>query len=305
MKMHNPASDNSNSDSTFPALPTFPDLESGFTEATIDAGGKAWGAFVTPAMIKAFLVNASTDEVRVGINQVRIEHHAERTILVATDGHRLAWLDLVVPLKERAERARVFPSARPEVVYHVKRADLERAIKYGDAGVAFGADGKIVPIAKVKGEKWRLRVESPIAYQDPGSTFPPWLQVVPKGFRPADWAHDKKFEGAQIKEYRMPEQATVEACAELGAVRKLAAEYVDTEKVAHKPTKEVGLNVTVRPVGFNGNYMSQACTLATAMCTSKSNTVRYVPGVTPLDPMLVIGGGDAGFAVTVLMPMRV
>jgi hypothetical protein len=272
MKMHNPAISNTIT------LPTFPAIDNQFAPASYDAGGKAWGAFVTPAMLKAFLVNASSDGVRVNLNQVRIEHHEDRTFFVATDGHRLAWLDLVVPSSDREERERALAPLKGEsegegegegeakgkgkgkgavVVYHVKREDLERAVKLGDAGVAFGLDGKIVPLSKIKGEKATVRVESPVAYVQPRDTFPPWLQVVPAGYKPG-WVG-------------VPAMPKADRCVQ----------------------------------GFNGTYLTQAVALGMSMGDGKNTPVRIVPGESELSPALVIGDGLAGFAVTILMPMRV
>ena len=234
-----------------------------------EPGACAYGVTISSKALKAFLAHASKDATRPQLCAVLVEHHEDRTYLVATDGHRLAWLDM--PVFQRDVK-RTIPDK--EVLHVIPRETLERACKLGDvvtltlggAILAWGKAGKIGPARTL---------EATVPYTAAEVTFPPWRQVLPRGFR---------TEGLPI-----------------GYPATMRVENARAESAEGKG-EELPNEVAV--AAFNPRYLADAATLAEVW--NGKIAARFAPGTSALDPSVVYAQNpDLGNMGVVIMPMRV
>ena len=234
-----------------------------------EPGACAYGVTISSKALKAFMVHASKDSVRVNLNHVLVEHHEDRTYLVATDGHRLAWLDL--PVLQRDVK-RTVPDK--EVSHTIPREALDRACKLGDV-VTITLGGAILAWSKAHKITSARTLEATVPYTAAEVTFPPWREVMPRGFR---------TEGLPIA---YPTTMRVENARAESAKGK--GEELPNE---------------VAVAAFDPRYLADAATLAEVW--GEKRAVRFAPGTSALDPSTVYAENpDLGNMGVVIMPMRV
>ena len=236
-----------------------------------EPGACAYGVTISSKALKAFMVHASKEEARVNLTQVLVEHHEDRTYLVATDGHRLAWLDL--PVFQRDVK-RTIPDK--EVSHVIPRETLERACKLGDA-VTITLGGAVLAWSKAHKITSARTLEATVPYTAAGVTFPPWRQVLPRGFR---------TEGLPV-----------------GYPTTMRVENARTGTGMGTGEGEEILN-EVAVAAFNPRYLADACDLGEAWVGKYA--VRFAPGTSALDPSVVYAENpDLGNMGVIIMPMRV
>lgn len=236
-----------------------------------EPGACAYGVTISSKALKAFLGHASKDEACVNLNHVRVEHHADRTYLVATDGHRLAWLDMPVLTRDVK---RTIPGKK--VSHTIPRETLERACKLGDV-MTITLGGSILAWGKcAKGSTVRT-LEATVPYTAAAVTFPPWRQVLPHGFR---------TEGLPVG---YPTTMRVENARTGTGMKTGKGEEIPNE---------------VAVAAFNPRYLADAAVLAEIW--NEKMAVRFAPGTSALDPSTVYAQNpDLGSMGVVIMPMRV
>jgi DNA polymerase III subunit beta len=261
------------------AAEDFPDL----------AGGEFPHTFEVPAHELKRLIDKtrfaiSTEETRYYLNGIylHIAPHGERTVLrgVATDGHRLAQLDLDTPSGAEGMPGVIIP--RKTV------SELQRLIEAGEGGVMVS-----VSPAKVRFVIGNVTLTSKLI----DGTFPDYQRVIPQG-------NDKDLRVPNAEFMSAVDRVSTIA-SERGKAVKLA---INGNKLVLSVTNPEGGSATEEvdvefsgtaplEIGFNARYLLDIA----GQLDSETAHLRLADAGAPT----IVRDGDDQTALYVLMPMRV
>ena len=260
------------------AADDFPDLAAGEMTHSFEVSARD-----LKKMIEKTRFSVSTEETRYYLNGIYL-HPAQRgkdnTLrAVATDGHRLAQVDL-----ERPKGA----EGMPGVIVHRKTVhELHRLLEDSDAGIAVG-----VSAAKIRVEIGPIVLVSKLI----DGSFPDYQRVIPQ-------ANDKTLKVSNPLFMAAVDRVSTIA-SERGRAVKLKIGTGKLELSVNNPdggsaTEELAADYAATPleIGFNARYLLDISDQI------ESDTLQFQLA-DPGSPAMVKDGGDES-ALFVLMPMLV
>jgi DNA polymerase-3 subunit beta len=260
------------------AAEDFPDLAAGEMTHQFEIGARD-----LKRLIEKTRFAISTEETRYYLNGIYL-HAAARgkdaTLrAVATDGHRLAQVDLPCPKGAQGMPGIIIPR---KTVH-----ELHRLIEDSDATVTVG-----VSSSKVRFEAGSVTLTSKLI----DGTFPDYARVIPQG-------NDKELKASNAEFMGAVDRVSTIA-SERGRAVKLSISPDKLVFSVNNPeggsaTEEIGVDYRSAPleIGFNARYL-----LDIASQLESDNIVLKLAD--PGSPTMVRDGSDES-ALYVLMPMRV